>query len=154
MGRLNKRQLYGILILGGILLLLSSVRPTKVQDTTADKSQHMIYTEFLESTLEETLEDVEGVSNVKTMITLDSGVEYIPAYETEKGDATAGKQNVIILKKKEGEEAFVLKERLPTIKGVLVVAEGVENIETERNIIEAVKTVFDISAGRVKVLAK
>ena len=154
MGRLNKRQLYGILILGGILLLLSSVRPTKVQDATVDELQHMVYTEFLESTLEETLEDVEGVSNVKTMITLDSGVEYIPAYETEKGDATAGKQNVIVLKKKEGEEAFVLKERLPTIKGVLIVAEGVGNIETERNIIEAVKTVFDISAGRVKVLAK
>lgn len=154
MSRLNKRQLYGILILGGILLLLSSVRPTKVQDATADKSQHMVYTEFLENTLEETLEDVEGVSNVKTMITLDSGVEYIPAYETEKGDSTVGKQNVIVLKKKEGEEAFVLKERLPTIKGVLVVAEGVGNIETERNIIEAVKTVFDISAGRVKVLAK
>ncbi len=121
---------------------------------SSEESDHGTYIKMLERNLEATLEEINGVSQVETMITLDSGVEYIPAYETGKDGSTAEEHRVIVLKKKEGEEAFVIKERLPVVKGVLVVAKGVENNETERNIIEAVKTVFDISAGRVKVLAK
>lgn len=135
--------------------MLSFVWPNSDESIAADGfTDHAAYTEILEKNLEETLGEMTGVSQVKVMITLENGVEYIPAYETEKGGSVTEEQHAVVLQKKDGEEAFVLKERLPVIKGVLVVAKGVENIETERSIIEAVKTVFDISAGRVKVLAK
>lgn len=157
--RLNKKQLYGILIIGVLLLLLSSGFGTTESDESSEQEfDYAQYTKTLEENLEKTLNQVQGVSEAKAMVTLESGFEYVPAYETgsEKYESDAGEQKkFIVLKKKGGaEEAFVLKECLPKIQGVLVIAKGVGNSETERDVVEAVKTIFDISSSRVKVLEK
>ena len=155
--KLNKKQLYGIFVVGIVLLIFAS---------GLDKTNHMEhdgvfdyseYTSELEKGLERVLNRVQGVAEVEVMITLKSGFEYVPAYETEidgyeKG--TEEQKKFIVLKKGGSEEVFVLKEQFPEVQGVLVIAKGVENIETERNIVEAVKTVFNISSNRVKVLEK
>ena len=157
--RLNKKRLYGILIIG-VLVLAFSAGVSSVEKKTLEKEEfdYIRYVENLEKGLGGILNRIHGVSEVEVMITLESGFEYVPAYELEKEQLNANSnenQKVIILKKSGGsEEAFVIKERFPEIQGVLVIAKGVENIETEQNIVEAVKAVFNISSKRIKVLEK
>ncbi len=157
--KLNKKQLYGILIIGVVALLFSSrFSESKTEPTESELFDYVSYTQSLEDNLRRLLNHIQGISEAEVMITLESGFEDVPAYETEKEelDTTAEEQKkFIVLKKKGGsEEAFVLKEHFPKIKGVLVVAKGVEHSETERNVVEAVKTIFNISSSRVKVLEK
>lgn len=158
--KLNKKQLYGILIIGVLLLLLSSGlgAANDADELKAEAFDYGQYTKSLEESLEKALNQIQGISEAEAMVTLESGFEYIPAYETggdSFGSGEGEQEKLIVLKKQGGsEEAFILKERLPTIKGVLVIAKGVGSSEAERNVVEAVKTVFDISASRVKVLAK
>ena len=153
--KLNKKQLLIVFILGIALLLIpSGFSEKQTEGVEEELLDYATYIERLEGNLEKTLGRMYGVSDVDVMITLKSGFEFVPAYEAEK-NAGAEEQKFIVLKKKGGsEEAFVLKEQFPEIQGVLVIAKGVGNGETERNIIEAVKTVFNISSSRVKVLEK
>ncbi len=46
---------------------------------------------------------------------------------------------------------IVLKEIKPKVKGVIVVAQGAEDIEVKEMLYEAVKTVLGISGNRVEV---
>ena len=45
----------------------------------------------------------------------------------------------------------VLKEIKPTIKGVIVIAKGADNLEVKEMLYEAVKTVLGISGNKVEV---
>ena len=158
MKRLNKKQLYGILVVGVLLLMFSAQFGDADNLTRKDDSfDYLQYTSNLEKGLARILNRVQGVTEAEVMITLQSGFEYVPAYETETDGYEKGKEEqkkFIVLKKGGSEEAFVLKEQFPEVQGVLVIAKGVESSETERNIVEAVKTVFNISSNRVKVLEK
>jgi stage III sporulation protein AG len=45
----------------------------------------------------------------------------------------------------------VLKENNPEIKGVIVVAEGADDIEVRLNLLSAVQTILDVSPDKVNV---
>lgn len=157
--KLNKRQLYGILIIGVVLLAFTSkFAATETDESDAEQFDYAEYTKTLEDGLVRVLNRVQGISEAEVMVTLASGFEYVPAYETATDGFEAESEETkkfIVLKKKGGsEEAFVLKECFPEIQGVLVIAKGVESSEAERDVVEAVKTVFNISSNRVKVLEK
>lgn len=156
--KLNKKQLYGILTVGVVLLIFSTRLGNTDESKKVDYSfDYLQYTSNLEKGLARILNRVQGVTEAEVMITLQSGFEYVPAYETETDGYEKGREEqkkFIVLKKGSSEEAFVLKEEFPAVQGVLVIAKGVENSETERNVVEAVKTAFNISSSRVKVLEK
>ena len=96
------------------------------------------------------------------MITLEDTIEKIPAFNTIKNNETTSEidsqggtreivredMNIQIVTSNEG-GLMVLKEIKPTVRGVIVIAEGAENLE--RMLYEAVKTVLGISGNRVEV---
>ena len=49
------------------------------------------------------------------------------------------------------DEVVVLKEVKPNIRGVIVVAEGAEDIRVLEALYEAVKTVLGVSGNRVQI---
>lgn len=48
----------------------------------------------------------------------------------------------------------MLREIKPQVRGVIVVAEGAEDIEVKMRLYDAVKTVLQVSGDRVQVYAK
>ncbi|MBA1337014.1 MAG: Stage III sporulation protein AG [Firmicutes bacterium] len=126
------------------------------------------YEEQIETKLKNTLEQISGVGEVSVMITLKVGKEIVPASnvvetesETNERDSDGGtrtvlqqsadKKVVVNSGSTASDQPLIVKEIMPEVKGVIVVAEGAEHPEVEARLTEAVQTVLGIPAFRVKV---
>ena len=123
------------------------------------------YSNYLESKLTKILGKLNGVGAVNVMITLEDSIEKIPATnitksseQTTETDSEGGKRDSIredsstqILNTSSDGSIVVLKEVNPSIKGVIVVADGAEDPIILETLYEAVKTVLGVSGNKVNV---
>jgi stage III sporulation protein AG len=99
-------------------------------------------------------------------VTLESGSEYVYANNTNKSTDLAETQNdsqitvkqndsteeqYIIIDSGDGESALVVTEKLPRIRGVVIVASGANNEQIRQAIVNSVTTALDISSRKVYV---
>lgn len=133
-------------------------------NTMADYETHY------ETQLARALENVIGVSNVTVMVNLAESERIVYKSNTntkeqftEESDREGGtrevqdkskEEQVVIIRNGDKEEALIVKTEKPDIKGVLVVASGVENIQVKTWIVEAVSRVLDVPSHRVSVLPR
>lgn len=168
------RNLSVILIIGIILFLLADIfigndRPKNQNSSqlVGEEKMNVQYSDYstlLENKLENILSQLKGVGKVKVMITLEDTTEVVPAFNTTKNnettkenDSQGGTREIVredmtiqVVTNDKG-EPIVLKEIRPTIKGVIVIAEGAENLEVKEMLYEAVKTALGVPGNRVEV---
>ena len=138
---------------------------TLVQENDMLKTEEAV----IEERLKQILGKISGAGEVEVMITFDMGSEIIPASNTvktedasEEKDASGGVRTVksqnltenIVISNDNTAKPLVLKEIKPQIRGVIVVAEGADDIEVKMRLYDAVKTVLQVSGDRVQVYAK
>lgn len=123
------------------------------------------YSNYLESKLTKILGKLNGVGAVNVMITLEDSIEKIPATnitksseQTTETDSEGGKRDSLredsstqIVNTSSDGSIVVLKEVNPSIKGVIVVADGAEDPLILEVLYEAVKTVLGVSGNKVNV---
>lgn len=95
----------------------------------------------LKAELETILGEIEGVGDVKVMITYASTAEIVYDKTVSTGLVTS-------------EEPVKIKELLPEILGVVVVAEGADKIKTKVDLVNAVKIALNIDGSKIQVFAK
>lgn len=123
-----------------------------------------------ENQLKEAIDEIIGVSDATVMINLAETENRV--YEknvstkrqqtdetdreggTRKVDDATRDEQVVVLRSGDKEEPLLIRKEKPQIRGVLVVAEGVENIQVKSMVVEAVSRVLDVPAHRVSVLPK
>lgn len=126
--------------------------------------------EVVEGRLKQILEKIKGSGEVEVMVTFEIGSEIIPASNTieskdltEEEDANGGvrtvksqnlTENIVTSNDNSGSKPLVLKEIKPQVRGVIVVAEGADNIEVKKQLYDAVKTVLQVSGDRVQIYTK
>lgn len=172
----NKKLMYNlfIILLISIMVLLgtSILKDSKKKPSTFVLNNDNFeynnkieedYSSFLEAKLAKILSKMKGVGEVSVMITLESSTESIPAINTSKTtentneiDSEGGKREVIreeetVQLANISSEVVILKEVKPIVKGVIVVAEGVEDSIVLENLYNAVKTVLGVSSNKVQV---
>lgn len=108
----------------------------------------------IERRLETVLSRMAGVGKVTVMLTLDQTEEQVLAVDgrsssSETGSSTESRPATVSEGSKES--PIVLTERLPRVRGVIVVAEGAANISVRMNISAAVSTVLGIDEKCVEV---
>jgi len=119
--------------------------------------------------LEQALSSIRGAGKVKVMITYKSGKEIVPAFSniesttiTQEEDNNGGTRSInqvdintqpVTISNSEGSEPLVLKEVEPEIKGVIVIAEGAEDIRVRLELLKAVQVALGIKASQVEVFA-
>lgn len=178
MEELNNKKLLNnivaILIVGIIILIIANIFTGEKKDMDMNSKSEDIeetsignnleYDSILERKLENILSQMKGVQNIRVMITLEDTLEKVPAFNTTQNnettneiDAQGGSREVLredmttqIATGGEG-SLTVLKEIKPTVKGVIVIAEGAEDLEVKESLYEAVKTVLGIAGNRVEV---
>ncbi|NLK86999.1 MAG: stage III sporulation protein AG [Clostridiaceae bacterium] len=172
-----------VIIIGVIIIIAGSVllRPGKgsedppfrqggsVEETEENRTADA--GDALEIRLKSLLSQIQGVGKVDVMITYSASREYVPAYDIKKGissteesDSEGGERK---MREEEYESAIayedsasggkrpvVLKQLEPEVKGVLVVAEGAENVEVRDRICNAVTVVLDVPMHKVKVIQR
>lgn len=179
-----------VLILGGILLVIIAL-PTKENQGSAEENPQTNrtnedaalsgskdgfslsgsdedYARQLEQRLREMLSHMEGVGQVRVMITLKSSQELVIEKEqpylrstTTENDGQGGSRSVIQVETEENtvyrtdgnmSEPYVVKTLPPEIEGVVVVAEGAGSGTVDRTIVEMVQALFGVEAHKVKVV--
>lgn len=126
--------------------------------------------EEIEERLAEMLTNISGVENATVMITLQGSEKkeyeknsYIHQQTTTEKDQEGGsrtiengeiEEEIVVLQKGDREEPVLYQTKNPEVKGVLVVAEGVENAKTKEWVVEAVTRVMDVAPHKVSVLPK
>ncbi|WP_321002633.1 stage III sporulation protein AG [Eisenbergiella porci] len=141
----------------------SGTQETEEEDNTGG------YAGKLEERLESLLASMEGVGNVKVMVTLDSSREQVVEKDipstmdtTKETDSTGGSRDVINSRQEEttvyvtdsagNKTPYVSKIREPSIEGVTVVAQGGGNAVIQKNITEVIQALFGIEAHKIKVV--
>lgn len=130
-----------------------------------------VYRDSTDRRLEQILSEINGAGDVKVMITYETTSEVVPALNitksqqtTEETDNQGGKRTVnqenttenVVTSSGEGytNSPIVIKEIKPMIRGVIVVAEGANNPQIQKELMEAVTTIFQIKSHKVKVYPK
>lgn len=119
----------GILVI--VLIALSGIGGNKSERTdTATIGELSKYEKKLEERLSDILSEIEGVGDIKVMVTLDT------SEESEYGRS----------------KDMLLSVKAPSVRGVIVVCEGGDNIVVKEKVTSAVSGVFGISTTRISVI--
>ncbi|ANC77817.1 stage III sporulation protein AG [Fictibacillus nanhaiensis] len=125
------------------------------------------YEDRYSNELKDLLEQMQGVGKVSVWVELSTTEkkEFVTddstqSQTTSENDKNGGKrtiedqkidEKVVIISNDGREEPIIVTTEKPKIKGVAVLAQGAENIQTKSMIIELVKKVFDIGSDQIFV---
>lgn len=160
--QMNKRQKWALaMALCGLIFLLSTSFVGKKTEGPA-QAREPPFSE--EEQLSKTLETIVGAGKVKVMISYEGSKEIVPAMSTEKvesqqqessGGSTRKVENINqsshVATVQGGQDALVIKEIHPPIRGVIVVAQGAGDLYVRAALQRAVETVLQVSPDKVDV---
>ena len=127
------------------------------------------YTQEVENRLEALLSSMDGVGEVKVMVTLSSSVEQVVEKDvpysmdtTKETDSAGGSRDVVNSKQEEttvyvtdqagNKTPYISKTLEPAIEGVTVVAQGGGNAVVQKNITDVIQALFGVEAHKIKVV--
>lgn len=126
------------------------------------------YVNDMEKELKVALENAAGVGRTEVMITLKASSEkvalkdnpYDTSYEhNSPGDGTlieknSSKRDETTVYEENGNDKtpYIIKKIEPQVNGVLVVAEGGDNPEVKKEIIETIQVLFGVELHKIKVM--
>lgn len=159
-----------LIILGfaGILLIfLSSLGPSGKENKNSTSSICTFSAEDYKAQLEEDItamvRKMTGSKNISVMVTLESGVKYsyaesaegVTEQKSEKDTESSSeeiKQSYITVKTSDGgEDALLVTEIMPEIRGVAIVCDGGDDEFTREKIKNAVMAALNITSKRVYI---
>ncbi len=114
------------------------------------------------------LAQVKGVGRVNVMITIASSKEKVTLKDApytseelqEKDDAGGSREQKKVSREEQsvlvdgadGSVPYVLKENEPAVEGIVVVAEGGDDVQVQNEIIGAVEVLFNVPKHKIKVM--
>lgn len=108
------------------------------------------YAQYLSARLSSVLSQIEGAGEVGVFLTVASDGEKVIATEsTVEADGTVTTSPVL-----SGGDVIVLEEKYPQVTGVLIVAEGANDLNVRFALLEATASVLDINQSIIKVYTK
>lgn len=126
------------------------------------------YVTEMEEKLENILRKVSDIGDVKVMITLSGSSEQIPLKDspyTQEGlneiDGEGGSRTNNSIKREESTVLvnengktipYIIQELEPEVEGILVVAEGGDNVRVMKDIMEAAEVLFGVPMHKIKVM--
>ena len=151
----NKKLLIPFL---GALLAIAMLIPSwgSNEDTTAynkdyhpeyDSDELKTYTERMEEKIEAFLEEINGITEVSVILTVESSSETVYATQGANSDY------VLVKDAKGNENAIPLTEISAKIRGIAVVCDYGGNERLKMTVIDLLSALFDLGANRISVLS-
>ena len=173
----NIKGIKHIEIIGAVLvaaLILGIYAFPSINAKSDNKSQQTVISNSNDTTtaqaeerLKAILSGIEGVGKVDVMITYESGPELVTAQDKDTQTSTVTENNTtgtskksetvtenekpVTVKQNGDDSALVLVEKQPTVRGVIVVAEGADSIKVKLCLLKAVQTALQVSPEKVDV---
>jgi stage III sporulation protein AG len=140
-----------------------------LKDTNTTSYDTNTYISEMENELENILKKVSGIGEVEVMITPKASSEQVPLKDnssTEEsvneedgeggsrtnGSVTREDSTVFYTDENGNSTPYIIQELEPEVEGVVVIAEGGDNVNVIMDIIETVEVLFNVPAHKVKVM--
>lgn len=136
----NKIIVFSLAIIGILLILLSSFDFSykKHNDNFAS-----LYTEMLENKIEDFLKKVEGIKEVKAIVTLDTSEEKVYAQNSSGLDYILTNDG----------SPISITEIYPTVRGVAIACTNGDSDKIKMKITEIISAYLGISSNRIKIVS-
>ncbi|WP_458785358.1 hypothetical protein [Vallitalea sediminicola] len=169
-----------IMFLTGLLLLMVSKNFIKqgnnakvdnsiIAPNTYKASDPQTYEEKLEKRLEKEFANIDGVGKIEVIIMLKTSGEIvinkdIPNSKTQSDEVdseggtrqniqTDSREATVLINNSDGStKPIILKELEPEISGVVIIAEGGDDILVKKNLINAAKVLLDVPMHKIEVM--
>lgn len=131
----------------------------------------ILYSDAIEKKLEKEFSKIEGAGNVDVIITMKTKGEIIlnkdepyTSIITKENDSEGGSRENDELKKEQvtimarrndgSEEPIIIKELLPEVNGIVIIAEGGDDLIVKSNLINAAKVLLDLPVHKIEVMKR
>lgn len=141
-------------IIVGLIVILGFGNVTK-KSTNKEKEDSQItytfdaleYSNQVGANLQNVINNIKGISNAKVVVVVQQSpkIEYLTE-QSDKGSA------VVYVKNGSAYQPVIVTQFLPQITGVLVVANGVSNLQTKNNLINAISSVYNLNISCIDIL--
>ncbi|MGI6701652.1 MAG: hypothetical protein ACOX3U_04240 [Christensenellales bacterium] len=159
----NIEIVIAVVVLALILIIYAGASAAKKNDTKDDK--YISSDDPVETRLEEILSKIDGAGSVDVMITYKGSVEYVTANtsnvntntstDTNRTNTTTSTTTSPVIVNNNGSSGpVIIKEIHPDVKGVIVVADGAENIRVRLELMRAVMVALDIGSQNIEIFSK
>ena len=140
-----------------------------LQTNASKTSSTFEYANQLETRIEDALSKISGAGVVKVLLTFDGVKELVLAKQTDEktsktnNTASNGTQNStetttvstepVLINENGSTNPIVLMEILPEIKGVIVVAQGANNIRVKLDLLKAIQALLKVDSSQVEIFS-
>ncbi len=138
---------YLIVIVLTVICLIFVFGGISSEKKTESKSNIDEYVSSLENKLKKNLSLVSGAGNVSVIISVASGMETVLATVKTTEDNSIKEEPFTV-----GGKTVVITETYPEITGVVIVAEGANNLAVRVSLINAVSVFLNIESNKIQIL--
>ena len=156
----NIEIIIGLVIIAVMIIRYSNVSAAN-EKTDADSGGEATLTNNLETRLADILGEIEGAGEVKVMITYAGTGDKITAettntHTTTTNGSTSSTTTTTTTSSPvlSGSDVVILQEKMPEIKGVIVVAEGASDMKVKLKLMQATATVLGINANSIQIFTR
>lgn len=152
----KKLKIYAVMVIIIAVILTLYISTITPPNSAAEGSS---MDDSLEERLKDALESMQGVKRVSVVINYDSTAELVPATSNESSSQNSVSDNSTNSSVSTSEnvayvsgDALIIKENQPKVRGVIVIAEGAQDIAVRNSILRAVMTLLNVTADKVEIL--
>lgn len=154
----GKKKTLILVLLGilGIALILFGTFGNKeekeISKNTEENIGTLAYIERLENKICNITEQITGSSNVRVIVNVSSGTEYIYVSNEKFSENSSSKEYITVRTENGGDALILFKEIYPDVTGVSVACKGGDRPEIQAKLIEVISTSFGVSSNRICVV--
>ncbi len=140
------------LALGILFLLMGTILPGRDnKESPGEAYTVQYYTEALEQRIAALCTSISGIQEAAVLLTLENGSEYVYARNGVSQSTGDASWDYMILSGGEGEEAVLMTEIYPKVRGVAVVCTGGDSPVVQQTVTELLSASLGIASHRIRV---
>lgn len=154
----KKAILLAVIGLVGILLVIIGTVGEKKKENAEDENSTaknlstLEYIEGLENKIKTITEQITGSDDVKVIVNISSGTEYVYVSNEELDENHSAKEYITVRTENGSDELILLKEVYPKVTGVSVACRGGDDPEIQAKLIRVISTALGVTSNRICIV--
>ena len=150
-----------ILLLAGLLGLVLIIFGTfgekkkeneEIFENSKENVSTLEYIQNLENKIGNIAEQITGSSNVRVIVSVSSGTEYIYVSNEKRGENSSSKEYITVRTENGADELILFKEIYPEVTGVSVACKGGDSPEVQAKLIAVISTSLNVGSNRICIV--
>lgn len=154
----KKSLLLALLGIVGLMLILFGTFGEKkeAQEEILKNSEKNVstleYIQALENKIGNIAEQITGSANVRVIVSVSSGTEYIYVSNEKRGENSSSKEYITVRTENGADELILFKEIYPEVTGVSVACKGGDSPEIQAKLIAVISTSLNVGSNRICIV--